>query len=66
MDHARELKKLWNRKMTVIKIVVSALSMIFKGLEKEQEDMEISRQKNNAQITALLRSARILIRILKT
>ena len=32
MDLARELKKLWNMKMTVIPIILSVLGMVFKGL----------------------------------
>ena len=35
---ARELKKLWNMKLTVISIVIGALGTIPKGLVKGQED----------------------------
>ena len=34
LDLARELKRLWNMKMMVITIVVGALAMVTKGLEK--------------------------------
>ena len=37
LDFVRELKKLWNMKVTVIPIVVGALGMVPKGLEKSLE-----------------------------
>ena len=52
LDLARELKKLWNMKVTVISIVVSALGTIPKGLVKGFEDLEIRGQEETIQITA--------------
>ena len=66
LDLARELKKLWNMTMTVVPIVVGALETIHKGLVKVLEDLEIRRQVESLQATALLRLARILGRVLET
>ena len=58
LDLARELKKLWNMKA----IVVGVLGTIPKGLlVKGLEDLEIRGQ---VETTALLRSARILRKVL--
>ena len=40
-DLARELKKLWNMKLTVIPIVIGALGIVTKGLVQGLEDLEI-------------------------
>ena len=64
MGLARELKK-WNMKETVIPIVIGALESIPKGLVKRLEDLETRRQIETIQTTALLRSARILRRVLE-
>ena len=53
-------------KVTVIPIVIGALGTVTKGLIKELEDLEIRRQVETIQMTALLRSARILRRVLET
>ena len=42
LDLVRELKKLWNIKVTVIPIVVGTLGIIPKGLEKRLGELEIS------------------------
>ena len=63
---ARELKKLRNMKVSVIPIVVGALGIIPKTLVKRQKDFEIRRQVVTIQTTALLRSGRILRRVLET
>ena len=39
-DLARELKKLWNMKMTIIPIVIGAFSTVTKGLLKGLKDLE--------------------------
>ena len=65
-DFARELKKLCNMKVTVIPIVIDALSTVTKGLVKGLEVLEIIAQVETIQTTTLLRSARILRRVLKT
>ena len=63
---AKELRKLWNRRVTVISIAIGALEMITKGLERALEELEIRGWIETIQTTALLRSARIPRRILKT
>ena len=42
MDLARELKKVWNMKVTVIPIVIGTLGTVTKRLVQGQEDLEIS------------------------
>ena len=66
MDLARELKKLWNMKVTVIIIMSGALGTVTKGLVHGLEDLEIRGRVETIQTTALLRLARILSRILET
>ena len=41
IDFARELKKLWNMKVTIIPIVTGAFGTITKGLLKALEDLEV-------------------------
>ena len=41
LDLVRELKKLWNMKMTFIPILFGALGTVTKGLVQGQEDLEI-------------------------
>ena len=57
LDLTGKLKKLWNKKMTVIVIVVSALGMIPEG----QEELEIRGKIDTIQTMALLKSGWILI-----
>ena len=66
LDLARELKKLWNMKVTLVPIVIGALGTITKGLLKGLEDLEIGGRVETIQTTALLRTARILRRVLET
>ena len=66
LDLAREMKKLWNMKVTIIPFVIGALHTIPKGLIKGLEDLEMSGTVDTIQTTALLRSARILRRVLVT
>ena len=67
LDLARELKKkLWNRKVTIIPIVIGAFETVTKGLLKRWEDLEIGGREKTIQTTALLRTARILRRVLET
>ena len=65
-DLARELKQLWNMKVTVIPIVIGTLGTVTKGLIEGQEDLETSGQVETIQTTALLRSTRIRRRVLET
>ena len=60
LDLARELKKLWNMKVTIVPIVIGAFGTITKELLKELEDLEVGGCVENIQMTALLRTARIL------
>ena len=41
LDLARELKKLWNMKVSIIPIVTDAFGTVTKGLLKRLEDLEI-------------------------
>ena len=65
LDLARELKKLWNMKVTVISTVICAIATVTKWLVQGLEDLEI-RQVETIQRTALLRSDRILRSVLET
>ena len=65
-DLARELKKLWKMKVTIVPIVIGALGAITKGLLKGVKDLEGGGQVDTFQTTALLRTARILRRVLET
>ena len=49
--------------MTIIPIVIGALSTVTKGLVQGLEDLEIRGQVETVQTTALLRLARILRRV---
>ena len=71
LDLARELsvsvyQNLWNMKATIIPIVIGALGTVTEGLVKGLEDLEIMGRVETVQTTALLRSARILRRVLET
>ena len=66
LDLARKLKKLWNMKVTIVPIVIGALGTITKGLLKGLEDLEVGERVETIQTTALLRTARILRRVLET
>ena len=44
LDLARELKKIWNMKVTIIPIVIGAFGTVTKGLLKGLEDMEVGGQ----------------------
>ena len=66
LDLARELKKIWNMQVTIIPIVIGLLGTVSKGLLKRLEDLEVSGRVETIQTTELLRTARILRRVLKT
>ena len=65
-DLARKLKKLWNMKVTIVPIVIGAFGTITTGLLKRLEDLEVGGRVETMQTTALLRTARILGRVLET
>ena len=66
LDLARELKKLWKMKVTIIPIVIGAFGTVTKGLLKGLEDLEVDGRVETIQTTALLKTARILRRVLET
>ena len=66
LDLARELKKLWNMKVTIIPIVIGAFGTVTKGLLKGLEDLEVGVLEETIQTTAFLKTAKILRRVLET
>ena len=57
-DLARELRKQWNIKMTVIPMVIGALGRDIKDLGRELEELEIGKGTKIIQTTALFKSAK--------
>ena len=53
-------------KVTIVPIVISALGTVTKGLLKGLEDLEVGGRVETIQMTVLLRTARILRRVLET
>ena len=53
-------------KVTIVPIVIGAFGTITKGFLKGQEDLEVGGRVETIQMTALLRTARILRRVLET
>ena len=72
LDLARELKKLCNMKVTiipiviVIPIVIGAFDTVTTWLLKGLEDLEVGDRVETIETTALLKTARILRRVLET
>ena len=66
LNLSRELKKLWNMTVTNILIVIGAFGTVTKGLLKGLEDLQVGGRVETIQITALLKTARILRRVLET
>ena len=66
LDLARELKKLWNMNAKIVPIVIGAFGTMTKELLKGLEDLEVGGRVETIQMTALLRTARILRRVLET
>ena len=52
--------------VTIVPIVIGAFSTVTKGLLKGLEDLEVVERVKTIQTTALLRTARILRRVLET
>ena len=66
-DLASELKKkLWNMKVTIKPIVIGAFGTATKGLLKGVKDLDVDGWVETIQTTALLKTARILRRVLET
>ena len=53
-------------KLTIIPIMIGAFGAVTKGLLKGLEDLEVAGRVEAIQTTALLRTARILRRVLET
>ena len=66
LDLARELKKLWNMTVTIVPIVIGAFGTITKGLLKGLVELEVGGRVENIQMKALLKTPRILRRVLET
>ena len=66
LDLARELKDLWNMKVMILPIVIHALSTETEGLLKGLEDLEMTGRVETIKTTTLLRSSRIMRRVLDT
>ena len=56
LDLAREAKKLWNMKVTIVPIVIGAFGVVTKGLLKGLENLEVGGRLDTILITALLRT----------
>ena len=66
LNLARELKKLLDMKVTIIPIVIGAFGTVTKGLLKGLEDLDVGGRVETIQMTVLLRTARLLRRVLET
>ena len=66
LNLAREIRKSWNMRATVIPVVISVLDKVPKGLERELEELEIVGRIEAIQTTALSRLAKIMRRVLET
>ena len=64
-DLARELKKLWNKKVKVIPVIIGALGTAPKALPKRLKEIGIATRIVELQKTVLLQSARILRQVLE-
>ena len=66
LDLAWELKNLWNMKVTIIPIVIDAFGTVTEVLLKGLEDLKVGGRVETIQTTTLLRTTRILKRVLET
>ncbi len=66
LDLASKFKKLCNRLVKIIPIVIGAFGTVTNGLLKGLEDLEVGERVDSIQTTTLLRTARILRRVLET
>ena len=57
---------MWNMQVTITPIVIGTFGTVTKGLLKGREDLEVGGRVETIQTTALLRTARILRRVLET
>ena len=64
---ARELRKLWNIRLTVIPILIGVLGTVFKGLEKEIGRVGNRRSnRDHPDHSIFFKSARVPRRVLET
>ena len=66
LDLARGLKKLWNMRVTIVPIVIGAFGTVTRGSLKGLEELEVGGRVETIQTTALLKTARILRKVLET
>ena len=67
LDFSRELKKkLWNMKVTILSIVIGTFGTVTKGLIQGLDGLKITGRVDTVKTTTLLRSARILRKVLET
>ena len=64
-DLARELQVIWNKKVTVIPIVIEALGTVPKSLKTRLDQIGIRTKIETMQTTALLNTARIARKVLE-
>ena len=60
MDLARELSKVWNVKLTLVRLVVGAMGTPAKALEKRLKTIGIQTKISELQKTLLIHTSRIL------
>ena len=53
LDLARESKRQWNMKVTIVPIVIGAFGTLTKGLSKELQDLEVGERVETIQTKAL-------------
>ena len=66
LDLSRELKKLWNTEVTIVLILIGVFDTVTEGLLKRLEDLQVGGHVETIYTTALLRTGRILRRVLET
>ena len=65
LDLTRELKKLWNRKVILVPLVVGALGTSVKELEKRLKTIGIDTKITELQNTGLIYTGRILRKVIE-
>ena len=66
MNQISEWNNIWFQVTIIIPIVIGAFGTVTEGLLKGLEDLEVGGRVETIQTTALLRTARILRRVLET
>ena len=64
-DLATEVRKIWNKRVKVIPIIIGALGTTLKQLRKRLEDISIEKKIVELQKSAILYSAKILRKVLE-